>query len=217
MVEKMLKKLNLIGKPMDASALRSVKVVKPECHVPVQTLNTTQFTTGPCQQAVAHNPAKAHTWYLTCKHGPKVDSQGQPIPENMRCYYEQNIRKEETPIVGDDGIITGWDTSPRWEANLRIHQVALSNHTGGLAAYEEMLRKGCKPIADFGVAPFCEYYNCFEQDNLTKFKNGLFCSSNHARMVKARETSTVLCKPLPTENTGLGVQRRREQMQAIDV
>ena len=188
---KTLKKLNLTGRSMDSANLRARKVAKPECHVPVEIWGKTEYTTGPCQQAAAHDTALRYTWYLTCTHGPVQDAEGNPIPEHLRSYYEEGQVIEKKPITNSEGVIERWEERTRNTTQLRIGQVVLSDHTGGRESVQEMIRKGIKDVSEFGIAPFCEYYNCYRQD-VRQFSNGTFCSPYHAKMVKARETGVIL-------------------------
>ena len=213
-----MKRLNLTGRSMDL-AFRGRKVVKPECRVPVEIWGKTEYTTGPCQQAAAFDTGLRYTWYLTCTHGPTHDSDGNEIPEHLRPYYEENIKVEKKPVPDANGVIK-WEERFVNTSALRIVPLAISEHTGGRASVEEMIRKGVKDVSEFGIAPFCELYSCYRQDvREYPLARGLFCSDYHAKIVKARETGVILALggfdsawPIPVSS-----RKRAEQLAAIDV
>lgn len=201
----------------DIGAFRAIKLAKPECREAVETLGKTEYTTGPCQQAVAHQRRLAFSWYKTCTHGPLKDGDGNEIEENLRPYYEEKLILKKTPIENEDGVITDWQERMVNETTLRVVDVALSNHTGGPEAIRTLMRKGLRPLKDFDFdEQYCEHYGCFRTET-KKFTNGYFCSREHAVMVKARETGMILAVPLDIDWTGRAIQARQQQLASLDV
>jgi hypothetical protein len=187
-----LKNLHLRSRPKELAAFRSLKIVMPECQVAETTKEgSLEYTTGPCQQALAEDPTDTYTWHLRCDHGPTQDADGHPIPVNERPYWEQNIFIEKTPVV-EQGVIISYNEVPRYKISLRLREIALSDHVGGIENAQKVLSKGGKDPKEFGIAPFCEYYGCFRQDGLSQFKNGIFCSRRHAALIYIREKGIVM-------------------------
>lgn len=199
------------------SGLRERKIVYPECRVPVGIQGKTEYTTGPCQQAVKQDPSLAVTWFKSCTHGPEMLADGSPIDEHMRPYYDVVIRIERTPVV-EEGVIKEWREVSKYDAEERltgvvVHDVAMSGK-----ALQFRAERGAKDPSEFGLDPFCEYRGCWRQD-IKQFSNGMFCSELHAKLVKARETGVMLAEsgfdqgwPNATSSA-----KRREQIMAIEV
>jgi len=184
------KMLGLIGRSLE-QGLRGIKMIVPKCQVPVVVHGKTEYTTGPCQQAVKDQPELARSWFKNCPHGPDRDEEGNEIPPELRPYYEMNIEKKSIPVVGEQGEIKEWEETQHIRVRLRIQDVALSpNIMGGRAVKVQRVRGGKFP-QDFGVAPFCQNYGCQRQD-VRRFANGLFCTDNHAAFVYARETGAMI-------------------------
>lgn len=214
--------LSLSSQVKDTAAFRGVKLVMPECHVPVQQNFQghvfTEFTTGPCQMAVKDDPALAFTWFKTCTHGPEMDSQGAPIPEEMRCYYEVAMTSERKPKIVEGGAVAEWQDVTRYEVRPRIRDVAWNERLMSGFAVRYSQQRGAKPIEDFDIAPFCEMYGCNRQKSLKQFKNGLFCSPTHAKMVKATESGMILFLPYDQGSPRpISAERRRQQLASIEV
>ena len=211
------KLLNLPSRSTAAGNMRSVKIVKPACQVPVSVQGRTEYTTGPCQQAVKQDPVLEFCWFKTCTHGPEQDSEGNPIPPELRPYYSLDIRMERTPVV-QEGVIVEWKEKPLYDVTLRVDEAVKHPMVDSGNQLKRELERGAKLVSEFGIAPFCEHLGCYRQD-IRKFLNGMFCSENHARMVKARETGVLL--PLAgfdaTWQRQTSTEKRAEVLAQIEV
>lgn len=184
----------LTSRPKD-HGLHGIKLVVPKCQVPIVVHGRTEWTSGPCTSL----PTRKRDWYKTCPHGPEFVLEEQedgtktktPIPEELRPYYETKIYIQKTPILDENGNIKEWEETTKYDAILRIEERADDIRIRSGRAVRITLAQGAKWPAEFGIAPFCELHGCFSQD-LTKFRNGLYCSDLHAAFVYARQTGVML-------------------------
>lgn len=190
------KKLGIVGRSTD-QGLRGVVVAVAECAMPTVVHGRTEYTTGPCQQAVKDNPSLARTWFKTCTHGPEfvleTNAEGRKvrvaIPPNLRPYYETAVHIKRTPILNEDGTIKEWEETTVYDAKLRLKYVAVDTTINSGRSLKRVLARGAKLATEFNIAPFCENHGCFRQD-VKRYRNGLYCSDNHAAFVYARATAT---------------------------
>lgn len=199
---------------------RGVKVVVPRCQIPKLVLGKTEYTTGPCQQAVKDDRSLKYTWYKTCTHGPELDEDGNTIPEELRPYYETNIVVDRKPIV-EAGAVKGWDETTRYQTKLRIRDIAWSRGIMGGFSVRAQILQGAMDPAEFDIAQFCEMHGCMVNDpkRVKKYNNGYFCSDKHAKLVKASETGLTLHMPIHGAQTDMERTSDvyQEEMSKIDV
>ena len=200
------------------AAYRAVTFVQPECHVPVAVQGKTEYSTGPCQQAAAHDMSVPYTWYKTCTHGPQQQSDGTPLPPDLRPYYEVNLLIERTPVL-QDGIVKEWRETPRYDVRLRLRQLTLPSLEEAGERMRAAMAKGSKFPEEFGITEqFCEYKDCW-RTTTKKYRNGVFCGSYHAKLVKARETKVFLAAGGfdAAWPDAVSSQKRADQLAAIEV
>ena len=210
---------------------RGVKCVIPECHVLVnQNFHNTvfqEYTTGPCQQAVKDNPRLRYAWYKTCTHGPEQFEDGTPIPEHERPYYDVAIKTVQKPYF-EDGVYKGMKDEVEYKIAPRIRDIAWNTKMFQGQSITRIQGMGGRSLESFDIAPFCELKGCWEQgyleqdgtraEELKQFKNGIFCSELHAKLVKATESRIFLHLPWDSRTDNpISTERRQEQLAAIDV
>lgn len=96
---------------------------------------------------------------------------------------KKTIKKE--PIVGEDGVITGYREVMLEKRTLNTVSVPIGTRfSSGRAEYLSKGLKGRKELTEFGFNPKCEYHNC-DMDAKVKSKYGMFCNDRHARLIGA--------------------------------
>lgn len=154
--------------PTRARSLGSVRVEKlviPQCiefdydGVPLS---------GPCQQSVYNsdgnpNPNFVQNWWDTCTH--------------------VTVTREEADAAGYKGLpLAYFEKNRGGEVRPRIEERSKSVRNSSGIGPQVARMYGARPVTDFGILPYCEYYGCFAQD-LTEFRNGHFCNETHAARV----------------------------------
>lgn len=153
----------------ETSNIRMKKMARPLCPV-VDDPNSPYYTGEPnCQRMHNNYPG----WWDYC-----ADQGHDP-------YYRITKRITKEPVVGDDGIITGYREKQLINKKLNLVQVAIGTrfHSGRGETISKGL-KGRKDLTEFGLKEKCEYRNC-EIDAALQTKYGLFCNERHARLVGA--------------------------------
>jgi len=222
-----LRKLDIPSHAKVNRAIRGKKYVVPDCKVYSEFDAGNGKTerlpvSGPCKQAPYNADGSVNTnfrskWWETCTHGApaqeELDALGYTGPA---AYYDKGYRTryvDEFEKQADGSlIVTGRQEVRQLVIMPRIEQVSASkrNNSGSGPAAAELF--GAKKPEEFGIAPFCEYWDCFSQD-ITKYANGYFCSEGHSKLVFADEEFIVLAI-----GDGDGARkRRREQLREMTV
>lgn len=146
---------------------RRIKMLRPIC--------SNKEKTG-CQDG-AEVP---RDWYLSCPHDPYVGRKQHMV---------------EVPIYSEpaeDGTVTLEEVQQRlkWEVWPNFVQPVLSVMVNSGRGVEKGRAKGYimpeelrSPAFPNGIAPFCQFRNCFWQHGLTEYKSGIYCSEMEAKRV----------------------------------
>lgn len=177
-----LKKLDRVRS--DASEYRpgrTVKMAAPQCSV--------------CQLG---NGQDQRGWWDKCEHSPYVESTevSEDIPE----------------IVTEEGvkIVKSRKTRIRVNELYRLVQIPVGTRHDSGRSVEKARNEGRKFPEEIGLAPFCEYIDCWSQDlKVNSPVYGRYCSSIHARLAAANEIGIVI--------DVFDMKRRAEQLASINV
>ena len=118
-------------------------------------------------------------WWDSCErkgHRPYYT----PVTQTRRTpKFKQGEQAHEQVLIGyEEEIVT-----VSWEPNLK--QISRNERINSDAGPEMYRAIGYRMPEELGVAPFCEYRECWAQDNLVRTEYGVFCSKDQARMVGA--------------------------------
>lgn len=138
-----------------------------------------------CRDGCQEGPNPAHDWYLSCPHDP---------------YVGKREKRTQVPIYSEpleDGsvVLERMEERISWEAWPNFVQVTLTMMVNSGQGVEMGRAKGFilpselrSPVYPAGLAPFCQFRNCFWQHGLTEYKVGVFCQELEARRVAQSET-----------------------------
>ena len=200
--------------------VRGVKMVKPFCMV-LSSQNFRdkvyqEYTTGPCQMNVKDDPGTRYSWFKTCTHGPDKFEDGTDIPEGLRPYYEAVISTSTEPVV-EDGVIVNYKNITTYKVVPRIVDVAWHPNIEGGGGHYKAQREGARSLESFDIAPYCEMKGCKRQD-VTQFRNGLFCSKMHAQQIKLTESDDIPYLDWDRgSNNPISAGAARKQLAAMEV
>ena len=155
--------------------VRDIKLLRPVCHI--------------CAPEVEK---AGWGWWARCPHDPYVGERGEKIEdpsyedeiENGEVVGRVLVGKTEKTILRPYPNFVGVAQSRRLNSNQGpYYKIELY----GFIHPEDL--KGSKAFPD-GVAPCCEFINCFWQDDLVEYASGTFCSELEAILVYENERGT---------------------------
>ncbi|HXJ66536.1 MAG TPA: hypothetical protein VNN79_22480 [Actinomycetota bacterium] len=217
-----LKKLDIPSRAKSGRSIRGKKYIVPDCKVYETYRGETIPVTGPCKQPPVTTDSAWNTnyrdkWWETCTHGAptreELDALGWTGPVSyFDKGYEDSTSDQFEKQPDGSLVVKGQVTTRKIVIRPRIEQVSASirNNSGSGPAAAELY--GARAPELFGIAPFCEYWDCFSQD-LRDFPNGRFCSDAHSKLVFADENFKILAV-----GDGSGARTRRaEQLRELVV
>ncbi len=182
--------------------LRRIKMLRPICRI--------------CE---AEDPPRKN-WMKDCPHDPYVTLvPGAVVPQRI---YGDPLSDGSRPIVRIEQV----EGPPTVRPN-RV-QVALSfGISSGMAVARSVWRKGrifpedlgsIVPSRDFpfGIAPACEFNNCWNQVGIREYRQGKFCRDVEAQLVAFHENSSAL-GALEVGWSADSEARRREQLTGVSI
>lgn len=157
--------------------LRDIKLLRPICH-----------------ECAPEVEKAGHGWWDRCPHEPYESL--RRLPETKTEYIDE---------IGDDGKPTGrrvvGETTTKnvvvpWPNFTGVAKGRRYNNNHG--PEDKMLWYGFIPPEDLrseafpnGIAPCCEFRDCYWQDDLKVYANGTFCREIEAILVYENEVGTV--------------------------
>lgn len=140
---------------------RRIKMLRPDCEI--------------CDTADA-----PWGWWLTCEHDPYVGVREKRI--QVPIYSE--------PLEDGSVVVERMEERVSWEPFPNRAQVSLANHINSGEGMERARAKGYimpedlrSPAYPNGIAPMCQFQNCFWQHDLREYRDGVFCREDEARVV----------------------------------
>ena len=152
-------------------------------------------------------------WWETCPHDP---------------YVGQRQKTTKVPIYSEpleDGTVTLERVEDRisWEVRPHLVDAAVAMQVNSGQGVERARRKGRILPTELrttaypnGIAPFCEFAGCRNQEGLRLYRWGTFCSELEARLVgqtTTDSTGNLIYGARETLNEG----KRRRQLDAVPV
>lgn len=168
-----LEKYNLPSGNTKSPAIRTVKMVAPQCDVRIG-----DSTRHPCTEG----PHRAD-WFATCPHDPYFHEQEMPEIREDREFQEDGTY-----------IVTNRETVWRMRRIPNLRQVPGSPRHLGFSISKARSR-GWRFPEELGVAPFCQYQDCWSQDLPDRWVSedyGVFCSEQHATNTLAQRLKVTL-------------------------
>lgn len=159
-------------------ALRTVKLLSPRCD--------------------EHNDASAGWWYHCLEAGHDPYRNVVEVPESKPTLSEPDATGRRKILGREDSIfyIEGWN----------IVQSPFTDRHNGQAQYRKDRGKGRVPPEERGVAPFCQFTECWVQDRprkpLIQTAYGDFCMREQAQLIAAQATNTFLWVNSPERRAG---------------
>jgi hypothetical protein len=131
-------------------------------------------------------PMAPRDWYLTCEHDPYVGV--REIRRQVPTYSEPDENGERT--------VLGMEEKVSWEPFPNRAAVSLANNINSGEGMERARRKGYimpeelrSPAFPNGIAPFCQFHNCWWQHGLQQYNDGVFCNRDEAVIVAQYATN----------------------------
>lgn len=184
------------------SGHRRVKMVRPICDAAKMVV--LGLPTGDACQ----DPEKYRDeWWKTCTHNP---------------YFSLTKRQESQPIFGPPNAagereVLSHSTREVYVERPNLVQVSLTmrhNHAWGPA--DAILRKGFVTVETLGIAPYCEYQDCWAHDPKFNTRHGNFCESWQAQIVAADAQGKILEVGAPNL-PGSQEKRQRQLHEALPI
>lgn len=177
-----LRRFGLPSRPEIGSAQRTIKMQRPVCNE--QTMAALgRPETEACQ--AKHNFVPR--WWEKCTHGPYFSYAERPVNEPIL----EAIVDEQGNDTGRFKIL-GRKEELYLEEVPNLVQVAVSARVNSGLGYHDALAKGFRLPEECGIAPFCDYRDCWSQDVIVHSQWGNYCSEPQARYVGANEDETLL-------------------------
>ncbi len=173
-----------------------------------------------CRICEAEDPPRPN-WMRDCPHDPYVSVIPGPIVKK-RIYGEPNPD-------GSRPILRTEDVEGPPELRPNRHAVALSaGLTNGVSVTHAIWRKGrifpqdlgtIVPSQDFpyGIAPACEFYNCWNQNGIKTYRSGNFCREVEAQLVAYHEGAGSMETMLEVGWNQGSSARRAEMLRTVNV
>jgi hypothetical protein len=125
----------------------------------------------------------AADWFRTCPHDPYFHTQDAP-----------EVVEEREPQPDGTYVVTERKTVYRVRRMPNLRQIPHSTRHLGFALRKK-LRKGFAFPEQLGIAPFCQFGDCWSQDIPERWRgtvHGDYCSEDHARVMSAQHESVPL-------------------------
>lgn len=175
---------------------RRIKMVRPVCDA--AKMSALGLPEGDaCQDQAKAEPG----WWLRCEHNP---------------YFSLTRRVEQVPTFGapnerGERTITGYDNREVFVEAPNLTQVSLTpRHNNGGGPGEAQAFKGYKFPQEVGLAPYCQFMDCWSHDIKFTTRVGDFCEAWQAQLVAADVQGTVL--EAGAANLPGSIEKRRKQL-----
>lgn len=159
-------------------------------------LRTVKLLSALCDE---HNDGSAGWWYHCLESGHDPYRNVTEVPESVPVLSDLDPATGRRKVLGrEDSVyyIEGWN----------IIQAPFTNHHNGQAQYRKERGKGRVPPEERGVAPFCQFTECWVQDQpmkpLLRTPYGDFCIREQAQVIAAEATGTFLWVNSPERRAG---------------
>ncbi len=183
--------------------VRQVKMLRPICPI--------------CQ---GEDPPRPN-WMRDCPHDPYVTLVRGAVTQKR--IYGDPLSDGSRPIIRIEDV----EGPPEVRPN-RIPVALSAGLTNGQTVSFSTWRKGrifpqdlgsVVPSEDFpyGIAPACEFYNCWNQKDLKVYRSGTYCREIEAQLVAYHEGAGSMESMLEVGWNQASVARRREQLRSVSV